>query len=952
MTARSAQAPQSGWTRPGHGVLYRERVLAERERLRAEGRDLAGRQRQTLTELLEFNAGTRFGEAHGFAGLRSVDDFRAAVPIRDFAGLSPWIDRVAAGERRVLTADAPVLYFTSSGTTGAHKRIPVTRAFIRTSFLPFYYAVWAPLIEHFPEVLSAPDAVLNLTYDPLAATPATAGGKPHICAGQVDFGAQFGEPLAAELGTGAPWAVLPAEVTPAPQDHLERMYLRLRLAVQHDLRCVIGINPAMVAAVPYQLDQWLPRIVREVRDGTLGGVRLLDPDPARAAELESLHARFGTLRPAHVWPRLTALFCWTTGAATLYLPALREQFGVDVSVLPAPTAASEGPVAVALDRHRSAGTLIPSAGFYEFVPADRELTEDAPTLLPHELEAGQDYHVVFSHLGGFYRYAVGDVARVVDHHGGGPRLEYAGRGNRSDAAGERLRDAQFVRAVRDALETTGLGLRNVATRTEAVAAEAAAAGRGTARRERGAGTGPDGAAVRYRIVVEPRGGWSARETALFTAATDARLAAESPDYARARSEGRLAAPTAELVGPDTFQHDWHAAVAAGTRPTQVKDRLFRQDPATWRRLTAAAYGPESIAGSTAGSSASSSALPAALSAATGPDGAGHPAGGQPRSPRAGAGAARRRTPGRRVHPVRSAHPAHPAHRQGSARTTDLTTPVARTALLTAALRAAETARPDRLYADPYAARLVGGAGPALLGAIRAAAFPPDGPRTLPGTPDCSAIRTRFFDDLLTGAARDPRLTQIVLAPAGLDSRAYRLPWPAHIRCFEIDRPAVLNFKAARLAGVAPRVDHRTVPADLTGPAWEADLVAAGYDPGLPSLWLLEGLLFSLPEPDARLVLDRVAALSAPGSAVAADMVNSASLTLPSMRGLLEVFAGWGCPLLFGTDQPEELFARHGFAVTATQPGEPGADFGRWPDPVPDRALTDVRRVFLVHGHRV
>ncbi|MFG3497323.1 SAM-dependent methyltransferase [Streptomyces sp. NPDC047928] len=283
--------------------------------------------------------------------------------------------------------------------------------------------------------------------------------------------------------------------------------------------------------------------------------------------------------------------------------------------------------------------------------------------------------------------------------------------------------------------------------------------------------------------------------------------------------------------------------------------------------------------------------------------------------------------------------------------TDLLNPVERTALLTAALRSAETMRDDRLYEDPYAARLVGDVGPALLAEVRAATFPPDRPRTLPSTPDYNAIRTRFFDDLLQEAARDAGMPQIVLAPAGMDSRAYRLSWPAHLRYFEVDRPAVLAFKADRLAGARPRVRHRTVAVDLTADDWEAELVTAGFDPSLPSTWLLEGLLYYIPEADTHRMLDRVAALCSPGSRIAADIVNSAALTLPEMRGLLDVFADWGCPWLFGSDEPEELFARHGFDVRAVQPGEPGADFGRWPDAVPPREVRDVRRVFFVEGRR-
>ncbi|CAM5687254.1 class I SAM-dependent methyltransferase [Streptomyces aurantiogriseus] len=277
--------------------------------------------------------------------------------------------------------------------------------------------------------------------------------------------------------------------------------------------------------------------------------------------------------------------------------------------------------------------------------------------------------------------------------------------------------------------------------------------------------------------------------------------------------------------------------------------------------------------------------------------------------------------------------------------------VERTALLTAALRAAETLREDRLYTDPFAAALAGDIGPELLAEVREATFPPGRARTLPSTPDYNAIRTRFFDDYLLRAAQDPGTTQIVLAPAGMDSRPYRFPWPEHVRWFEVDRPAVLAYKADRLRRTAPRVHHRTVAVDLTSPDWEQDLVAAGYDPAVPSTWLLEGLLYYIPEADAHRILRRVAALMAPGSRIAADIVNAAALTLPHMRGLLDVFAGWGCPWLFGTDEPEALFAEYGYEVDALQPGEEGADFGRWPDPVPPRTERDVRRVFFVHGRR-
>lgn len=277
--------------------------------------------------------------------------------------------------------------------------------------------------------------------------------------------------------------------------------------------------------------------------------------------------------------------------------------------------------------------------------------------------------------------------------------------------------------------------------------------------------------------------------------------------------------------------------------------------------------------------------------------------------------------------------------------------VERTALLTAALRAAETRRPDRLYSDPFAAAFAGDLGPELLGEIRAVTFPADADRTLPSTPDYNAIRTRFFDELLTSAGGEAGMRQIVIAPAGMDSRAYRLPWPADVRLFELDRPAVLAEKHEVIGAAEPTVDRTTVAVDMRDPDWTSALVAAGYDPTAPSAWLLEGLLYYIPEPDVHAILAAVRDVTVPGSIVIADIVNADALTLPTMRGLLDVFASWNCPWLFGTDDPEGLFAEHGFAVTAVQPGEPAADYGRWPDPVPPRSETGVRRVFFVHGRR-
>ncbi len=549
-------SPERGWSE-AHIRGYRERAFRERDVLTAALGEAERWQQRVLEDLLEFNGRTDFGRAHGFDRIGTVDEFRRAVPVHGYSDLEPWIERMAAGERDVLTADVPVVYFTSSGSTGAHKKVPVTPRFMATTFFPFFYAAWAPMLEHHPGVVE-PDAVLNLKQDPLPVPRTTKDGRPHLGASQVDFGAAFGEPLSAEPGTRARWATLPVDV--AADAHLEKAYLRLRLAVEHPgLRGVIGINPAVVAALPHQLTTWWDRIVREIRDGTVGGEGVVDPNPSRAAELDALTRRFDPVRPAHVWPHLRVVFCWTGGVAALYLPRLREEYGIGVEVLPAPVAASEGPTGVTLDRHPRAGSLVVTASFYEFVPADEPVGPDVETLRAHELEPGHEYQVIYSHVGGLYRYAGGDVVRVVDTLGGVARIEYAGRATASDAVGERLRESHVLGALATALGETGLEVRNVSCRVA-------------------------GEAPRYEFAVAPSTPWSDAEATRIARRLDAHLSDRSTGYRAARAEGRLADLELRLLDADAFHRDWHARVADGTRPAQVKDRLFRTTSADWDRL--------------------------------------------------------------------------------------------------------------------------------------------------------------------------------------------------------------------------------------------------------------------------------------------------------------------------------------------------------------------------------
>ena len=274
--------------------------------------------------------------------------------------------------------------------------------------------------------------------------------------------------------------------------------------------------------------------------------------------------------------------------------------------------------------------------------------------------------------------------------------------------------------------------------------------------------------------------------------------------------------------------------------------------------------------------------------------------------------------------------------------------IAGTARWIAAARARESARPDRLFDDPWAAELAGPDGVEMLHARepggRENAFLP--------------VRTRFFDDLLarvcTGAgAGTPARHQVVLLGAGMDTRAYRLPLPAGTSVFELDHDEVLDAKAGVLGAVAPRCERRAVPADL-GADWARPLLAAGFDPARPTVWVAEGVLYYLTAPQVHALLGTAASLSAGDAVFGADVFGTGLLRLPALRPLVEHRSRTGTPLPYCTDEPGTVLERAGWQPgQVVEAGQPAANYGRL-TPRPehwDGGADPTTRSYLLVGSR-
>ncbi len=215
-------------------------------------------------------------------------------------------------------------------------------------------------------------------------------------------------------------------------------------------------------------------------------------------------------------------------------------------------------------------------------------------------------------------------------------------------------------------------------------------------------------------------------------------------------------------------------------------------------------------------------------------------------------------------------------------TWDITTGVGATALFVAASRALEANKPHPLIVDPYAEMFCRAVGGQWSDVIDGRA--PDNKLASEfglHFVNYQAGRTKFFDSYFY-AAVDAGVRQVVIAAAGLDSRAYRLAWPSGTVVYEMDRPQVLEFKRDVLsrAEESPTAERREIAVDLRDD-WMGGLIDSGFDPSSPSAWLAEGLLVYLPAAAQQHLFSGIDALAAPGSRVAVE--DAAPMSEPDLE---------------------------------------------------------------------
>jgi methyltransferase (TIGR00027 family) len=213
------------------------------------------------------------------------------------------------------------------------------------------------------------------------------------------------------------------------------------------------------------------------------------------------------------------------------------------------------------------------------------------------------------------------------------------------------------------------------------------------------------------------------------------------------------------------------------------------------------------------------------------------------------------------------------------------------------------------------------------------------------------VRTRVLDDLVLDAVR-AGARQVVLLGAGLDTRAFRLDLPQGTVVYELDRPDVLAFKRAVLDGLGakPIATSRWIAMDLRD-GFSAALLAEGFSPTAPTVWLAEGLLLYLPATAERTLMACVDRLTRAAGTFAFEVqlgVESAAVRDSPIYRTAKQEIGVDLIGLFDHEpRPDSArdLTEHGWAVTVHTPFEFTRSLGTGLRPMEPDALAANRWTF-------
>ena len=405
-------------------------------------------QRNLLKDIIEKNTATCFGEEHKFGEIGSYSQFRQHVPVQTYDMLQPYFDKQDRTKKPAITAEQPVMYAVTSGTTGASKKIPVVEATIRQNkkhqklFTYIQYrdnpgtfsgdmlGIVSPAVEGFTEAGTPYGAVSGVLYRDL---PAVMKSK----------------------------YVLPFEVFSIEDYDLKyRLILRLALAYKN-ITYLVSANPSTFLVLDTMMNNHFDELVDDLEQGVFrhssrlpnevrkGIEEKLKSGRQRAGELRELYARRQRITFADIWPLLQTVVTWTGGSCGIALDAVKQKLPEKTRIIELGYMASEARGTITVDAKRNFGLPTIQDTFFEFVGREDWERDRKVFLTIDQLSSNQEYYVFVTTHAGLYRYDMNDIVRVSGMIGGTPVLQFMQKGKGvTSITGEKLYEYHVLEAMK------------------------------------------------------------------------------------------------------------------------------------------------------------------------------------------------------------------------------------------------------------------------------------------------------------------------------------------------------------------------------------------------------------------------------------------------------------------------------------------------------------------------